>query len=377
VSALEGIRILDFGRVLSAPYATMVLADLGADVVKVEHPKQGDDTRSFGPPFVRGVSTYFLSINRGKRSVGLDLKNPVDRQTAKKLALEADVIIENFRPQVMSGFGLGYEDLIVENRGLIYCSLSGFGRQEPLRPGYDLMIQGLSGIPSITGPKEGEPYKCGASIADLVAGMNVVQGVLAALYKREKTGKGGLVDVSMMDGMLSLLTYHASSFLNAGVEPNRMGNGHPSIHPFQPYACKDGHITICIGNDALFVKFSSVLGHAEWSTDKRFVTNPNRVLNRVELDQQIEPILLTRTKVEWKRIFTAQGIPADVIATIPEALDLARTVEHLHPDGLSQVKTLRLPFGLDSDARSSQRRAPLLGEHNEEVIREWLSLSEN
>jgi len=373
MAALSGIRILDFGRVLSAPYGTMVLADLGADVVKVEHPEKGDDTRSFGPPFVRGISTYFLSINRGKRSVALDLKNPEDQKIARKLALSADVIVENFRPCVMDRLGLGAEDLLQQKPSLIYCSLTGFGRSETEKPGYDLMMQGLSGVPSITGPVNGMPYKCGASIADLVAGMNLVQGILAALYRREKTGKGGVVDVSMMDGMLSLLTYHASAFMNANVPPKRMGNGHPSIHPFQPYQCSDGFLTICVGNDKLFGKLSEALEHPEWAKDSRFLTNPDRVQHRKELDTLLEPIFQSRSKHEWKEILQEKGVPADIVATIPEALKLANVVSHRHPDDKSSVQTLQLPFGLDNDPRGAVRRAPKLGEHNEEVLRDWLS----
>jgi crotonobetainyl-CoA:carnitine CoA-transferase CaiB-like acyl-CoA transferase len=370
---LEGIRVLDFGRVLSAPYGTMALADLGADVVKIEHPKRGDDTRSFGPPFVDDVSTYFLSINRGKRSVVLDLKKEEDRLVAKKLALKADVLVENFRSGVMERLGLGFEELMREHPRLICCSLTGFGRKEGARPGYDLMMQGLSGIPSITGPVDGEPYKCGASVADLVAGMNLTQGILTALFQRERTGKGGIVDVSMMDGMLSLLTYHASAYLNAGVAPERRGNGHPSIHPFQPYRCSDGFLTICIGNDALFQNFATALGRIDLQKDTRFQTNPLRVQYRDDLDEIIIPILLSKTKSEWKKVFVKQGVPADIVATVPEALERASTVSHEHPNGVGTVQSLALPFGIDDFPRAAKRRAPRLGEHNQEVQEEWLS----
>ncbi len=373
--ALDGVRVLDFGRVLSAPYGTMVLADLGADVVKIEHPKGGDDTRSFGPPFVRGVSTYFLSINRGKRSVALDLKKTGDLEIARRLALSADVLIENFRPGVMDRLGLGADSLFKEHPRLIYCSLTGFGKGDD-RPGYDLMMQGLSGIPSITGPAGGEPYKCGASIADLVGGMNIVQGVLAALYRRERTGVGGYVDVSMMDGMLSLLTYHASALINADVVPNRMGNGHPSIHPFQPYQCSDGYLTICVGNDKLFRALSKALGHPGWAEDRRFTTNPKRVENRQALDELLEPIFRSKGKNAWKEELTEHGIPVDIVATIPEALQTANLIENLHPDEKTTVQTLQLPFGLDEEPRGSSRKAPKLGEHNAEVLQEWLNLSE-
>lgn len=369
---LEGIRVVDFGRVLSAPYGTMQLADLGADVVKIEHPTYGDDTRSFGPPFVGDVSTYFVSINRGKRSIALDLKKTDDIALVKQLIAVADVVVENFRPGVMDKLGLGYTELSQDNPGLVYCSLSGYGQAHPDKPGYDLMMQGLSGIPSITGPVEGEPFKCGASIADLIAGQNVVQGILAALFRRERTGKGGFVDVSMMDGMLSLLTYHASALVNGGQAPKRRGNGHPSIHPFQPYACSDGYLTICVGNDRLFASLAKALEHPEWAEDVRFATNVQRVAHRELLDRLLEPIFLSKTKLAWREILQQHGVPADIVATVPEALEQATWVEHQHPDGLSTVKSLVGSYRLDGEMPINPRRPPALGEHREDVIADWL-----
>jgi crotonobetainyl-CoA:carnitine CoA-transferase CaiB-like acyl-CoA transferase len=378
---LTGIRILDFGRVLSAPYGTMMLADLGADVVKVEHPKNGDDTRSFGPPFVHGISSYFLSINRGKRSITLNLKDPTDRDIAISLADHADVIVENFRPGVMDKLGLGASVLREKNRRLIYASLSGYGRDKSA-PGYDLMMQGLSGIPSITGPVDGVPYKCGASIADLVAGLNLSQGILAALYRRERTGEGGIVDVPMMDGQLSLLTYHASAYLNAGVVPRRMGNGHPSIHPFQPYECTDGFLNICVGNDRIFVGLSRAMEHEEWSTEPRFSTNPARVAHREELDNLLKPKFLAETRMFWKKRLNECGVPADIVADIPDALAAAKkrgsVVSHPHPISEGEmVYTLPLPYKLDGAPRSASKRAPRLGEHRDEVLLDWLGDSTN
>ena len=369
---LEGIRVVDFGRVLSAPYGTMQLADLGADVVKIEHPKYGDDTRSFGPPFVRDLSTYFMSINRGKRSIALDLKDSDNVGLVKQLIAVADVVVENFRPGVMKKLGLDYETLSTEYPQLVYCSLSGFGQDHPDKPGYDLMMQGLSGIPSITGPVEGAPFKCGASIADLIAGHNVTQGILAALFRRERTGKGGYVDVSMMDGMLSLLTYHASAYVNGGQEPQRRGNGHPSIHPFQPYECSDGYLTICVGNDRLFASLSNALGHPEWAEDIRFVKNVDRVQHRDELDALIQPIFRSRTKMEWRSILADCGVPADIVATIPEALEQATWAEHPHPDGHSTMKSLIGSYRLDGEIPIAGRRPPALGEHFEDVWGDWL-----
>lgn len=370
---LEGIRVVDFGRVLSAPYGTMQMADLGADVVKIEHPTYGDDTRSFGPPFVRDVSTYFVSINRGKRSIAVDLKNPEDREVVQKLISVADVVVENFRPGVMKKLGLDYEALSAENPRLVYCSLSGYGQDHPEKPGYDLMMQGLSGIPSITGPVDGEPFKCGASIADLIAGHNVIQGVLAALFRRERTGKGGFVDVSMMDGMLSLLTYHASAYVNGGQVPKRRGNGHPSIHPFQPYACADGYLTICVGNDRLFAALAKAMGHPEWSTDSRFVQNVDRVHHRVELDALLVPLFRSKSKLEWRQILQEHGVPSDIVATIPEALEQATWVEHPHPDGGSTIRSLVGSYKLDGESLIAHRRPPKLGEHLDEVLGDWIS----
>lgn len=369
---LEGIRVVDFGRVLSVPYGTMQLADLGADVVKIEHPEYGDDTRSFGPPFIRDVSTYFISINRGKRSVALDLKKVEDVEFVKELIGVADVVVENFRPGVMKKLGLDFETVSKNHPRLVYCSLSGFGQTHPDKPGYDLMMQGLSGIPSITGPVDGEPFKCGASIADLIAGHNVTQGILAALFRRERTGKGGYVDVSMMDGMLSLLTYHASAYVNANQEPLRRGNAHPSIHPFQPYECSDGYLTICVGNDRLFTSLAEALGHPEWSKDVRFIKNADRVCHRDQLDHLLKPIFLRKTKSEWRDILKEHGVPADIVSTVPEALEYASWAEHPHPDGVSMVKSLIGAYRLDGINLVAERKPPALDEHREEVVEDWL-----
>jgi crotonobetainyl-CoA:carnitine CoA-transferase CaiB-like acyl-CoA transferase len=368
---LDGIRVIDFGRVLSAPYGTLMLADLGADVVKIERPEGGDDTRSFGPPFSGGISTYFLSVNRGKRSVALDLKSEDGLLSARRLALSADVLVENFRPGVMERLGLGPAELCSSNPGLVYASITGFGRDSD-EPGYDLMVQGLSGVPSLTGPPDGEPYKCGASIADLVSGMNLSQAVLAALLRRERTGRGAVVDVPMMDGMLSLLTYHAGAHLNGGQEPTRMGNGHSSIHPFRPYAAADGHINICVGNDRIFRKLCKALG-MEWAADPRFSSNPDRVANRLALDALLEPVVAGWEKVPLRSLLRDHGVPCDFVRTVPEALSDARLLSHPHPSGDGVFQSLPLPFHIGGEPRGAARRAPLLGEHTEEVLSEWLS----
>ena len=308
---LEGIRVLDFSRVLAGPYASMTLADMGADVVKVEHPVRGAAPRSFGPPFDDGVSTYYLSINRGKRSIGLDLKDPADKARALALAAKADVVLENFRPGVMDRLGLGPEALRAAHPGLVYCSISGFGR-DVSRAGYDLVLQGMGGIPSLTGDVDGEAAKCGASIADLVSGQNAVQGILAALIRRQRTGAGALVDIPMIDGQVALLTYHASSLLNGGVVPTRLGNPHPSIHPYGAYRADGGSLNIAVGNDALFVRFCQAVGHPGWASDERFATNAARVAHREVLDPMLEDALRGRTAEEWCDRLEQAGVPGPV-----------------------------------------------------------------
>jgi len=371
MTPLQHLRVLDFSRVLSGPYASMTLADLGADVVKVEDPRTGDDTRGFGPPFVDGVSTYYLSINRGKRSIALDLKAPADRDLALSLADRADVVLENFRPGVMDRLGLGYATLIARNPRLVYCCISGFGRDDD-RPGYDLMVQGMGGIPSLTGEADAPPNKCGASIADLVAGMNAVQGVLAALYRRERTGRGGLVDVPMLDGQLALLTYHASAWLNGGKEPGRIGNAHPSIHPFCAYPTADGFVNLAVGNDRLWTAFCKLVERPAWIADPRFETNPARVAHRAELDALLRPLFAARATADWLTRLDAAGIPAGPILTVPQALAQVPLVAHPHPEGGREVRTVPLPYHLDGAPRAADRRAPRLGEHGAEVLSDWL-----
>ncbi|MCB9759032.1 MAG: CoA transferase [Alphaproteobacteria bacterium] len=366
--ALDGVRILDFTRVLSGPYGTMLLADQGADVVKVE-PPGGDDTRAFGPPFVGGVSTYFLSINRGKRSVVADLKDPAQRDRVRALALAADVVVENYRPGVMTRLGLDADDLMAENPRLIWCAITGFGRGRE-GPGYDLIIQGMSGIPSITGAGD-VPWKCGASIADLVAGMNAAQGITAALLRRERTGQGSYVDVSMMDGQLSLLAYHATAWLNAAQAPRARGNQHPSIHPFRAYRAADGWLNLAVGNDRLFAGLCAALEVA-WHRDRRFATNAARVANRAALDALLEPRIAARPVAHWIAALQPHRVPAGPMASVPDALERARPVTHDHPTGADPVRTLPPGVRLEGTPWTAERRAPALGEHTEAVFAEWV-----
>ena len=363
--ALAGIRVLDFTRVLSGPYATMTLADLGADVVKIEA-EQGDDTRRFGPPFTQdGRSTYYLSVNRGKRSVVANLKDPEDLEWLLQLVDAADVVIQNFRPQVMERLGLGVEVLRRRNPRLVYCSISAFGSERPA-PGYDLVIQGLSGIPHVTGDGR-TPWKCGASIADVIAGMNAVQGVLAALVRRERTGEGAFVDISMLDGQLAVLTYHASHWLNAGHESAALGNQHGSIHPYGSYPAADGWLNLAVGNDGQFAAVCEAFGVA-WHQDERFQTNVSRVRNRGELDGLLEPLLAQRTVEAWLGLIRAAGVPCGPICSIPQALERGRIVEHA--DG---TRTLAGGISIADTPRAATQPPPGIGEHRDEVFTDWLA----
>ena len=371
-SPLEGIRVVDFTRALSGPFATMTLADLGADVVKIEHIKGGDDTRKWGPPFSDGVSTYFLSANRGKRSLALDLKSAEHKELVLRLIDVADVVVENFRPGVMKKLGLDADTLRKRKQDLVVCSISGFGQQST-RPGYDVVVQGMGGIVSLTGPIDGAPFKCATSMADLVAGQNALQGILSALVRRERTGKGAHVDVSMIDGMRAFLVYHASSWLNAGVEPIRMGNHHPSVHPLCAYPSSDGWFNIAVGNDSLWAATCRTIGRVDLIEDERFRSNPDRVRNREALDEILVAVFQQATTNEWELKLGEAGVPVGPIHTVPQALEDAVLVEHPHPQGGKSVRTVPLPFQMDGAARATGRRAPALGEHLDEVVEDWLS----
>ncbi len=369
---LSGVRILDFTRVLAGPYASMHLADLGADVVKVEHPDQGDDTRSYGPPFKDGFSTYFMSVNRGKRSIALDLKQHDKRDIARRLALAADVVIENFRPGVMARCGLDAAQLRAEKPSLIYCSIRAFADPDDPRPGYDLMMQGLSGIPSLTGPVDGAPYKCGASIADMASGMHAVQAICAALFRRERTGHGASLVVPLMDAQRSLLSYHAGAYLNAGQEPRRYGNHHPSIYPFGVYPTADGHICLCIGNDSLWRQFCVAVGEPTRGADPRYAQNRQRVAARAALDEWLHAHLSTQPLRYWLDLLTAAGIPAGPMATVPEALADAETVAHPHPTTGAPVYSLPIPILVDGTRPVARSGPAALGADTHAVCAEWL-----
>mgnify|MGYP000035026018 FL=1 len=369
---LDGVRVLDFTRVLAGPYGTMHLADLGADVVKVERPGSGDDTRHYGPPFQHGLSTYFSSVNRGKRSVALDLKRPEDRDQARRLALAADVVIENFRPGVMARLGLDADSLRADKPSLVCCSIRAFADPHDPRPGYDLMIQGLSGIPSITGPVDSGPWKCGASIADMSSGMHAVQAICAALFRRQRTGHGASLVIPLMDAQRALLTYHAGAWLNGATPARKRGNHHPSIHPFCVLPTSDAHICLCIGNDKLWRAFCEVAGEPELGTVPRFATNRARVDHRAELDAWLEPVVASKTLSWWLDALTAAGVPAGPMRSVEDALTDADLVTHPHPTDAAAIHSLPIPMLVDGSRPVAVHGPAMLGEHTTTVLDEWL-----
>src|ERR671912_2217071 len=320
--ALDGYRVLDLSRILSGPYCTMALADFGAEVIKVERPGSGDDTRAWGPPFVGGQSAYYLSINRSKRSITVDLGQEQGREIIYSLARVCDVAIENFRPGTADRIGVGYERLRQENPRLIYCSISGFGQEGPYRdrPGYDALAQAMSGMMSITGEPDGPPTKHGMSIADIGAGMWAALAIVTALLARERTGEGQYIDISLLDAQISWLTYTAGNYFATGQNPARYGSAHPSIVPYQPFATADGYLMLAVGNDRLLQRVCEVVNRPELGTKSGFATSAERVVNRGAVIDAVAEIMQGRTTSEWMRVLEEAGIPAWPINTIEAAL---------------------------------------------------------
>jgi crotonobetainyl-CoA:carnitine CoA-transferase CaiB-like acyl-CoA transferase len=362
-SALGDIRILDFSRVLAGPLTTMLLADFGATVLKIERPGTGDDTRHWGPPFgPDGTATYFEAVNRNKHSIAVDLRSAGGLARARALAADADVIVENFRPGLMDELGLGYAELQPENPGLIYCSLTGFGAGAPELPGYDLLVQALGGLMSITGPADGEPQKVGVALVDVLAGLFATVGILAALREREQSGIGQRVEVDLLTSLLAALVNQSSGYTVAGVVPQRMGNRHPSITPYESLRCADSNLVIAVGNDRQFETLLGVLGAPELAEDPRFSANPARVEHREALVSALEERLQTRPAAEWAAALTAARVPAGVVNDIAGAFELAArlglepTISLPRPDGTT-ITLPRNPVRL-SRTPASYRSAP-------------------
>jgi formyl-CoA transferase len=372
---LDGLLVADFSRVLAGPSASMLLADLGADVVKVERPGGGDDTRAWGPPWTERTSAYFESVNRSKRSTVLDLGDPGDRSLARELVCRADVLIENFRTGTMERFGLGYDDVHALNPGLVYCSLTGFGSVAGATlPGYDFVVQAVGGLMSITGDPTGEPTKVGVALVDVLAGKDAVIGILAALADRHRTGLGQHVEVNLLSTLLGALVNQASAYLTTGEPPGRMGNQHPSIAPYETLRCGDGVLAVAVGNDGQFRRFVAELGRPELAGDHRFATNADRVRHRSDLVAELEAALEERSAREWQHQLTAADVPAGVVGDLRSALDLA-TELGLEPTtgvGAGHPPQVRHPVIYSRSRVTQPTPPPGLGEHDDE-IRHWLA----
>ena len=369
IPPLGELRILDFSRILAGPFATMMLADLGADVIKVERRGSGDETRSWGPPFdAQGRATYFESVNRNKHSVALDLTDADDLGRARELAGSADVIVENFRPDVMDKLGLGYETLAAESPGLIFCSITGFGAGAGAElPGYDLLVQALGGLMSITGSPEGEPQKVGVALVDVLAGLFASVGILAALRHRDRTGEGQRVEVDLLSSLLAGLVNQASAYTIAGAVPSRMGNAHPSISPYELFPASDGDLVVAVGNERQFAALCEVLDAPELARDPRFAANSDRVANRAVLKEELVARLARAPASEWARRLTAARVPAGVVNDVAGAFALARSlgldpiVEAPAADG-STVPLTRNPIRLSRTPPSYRSAPPALPE---------------
>jgi formyl-CoA transferase len=389
---LEGIRVLDLTRVLAGPWATQNLADLGAEVIKVERPGRGDDTRTWGPPFLRdrdGRETrdaaYYLACNRGKKSITLDIARPEGREIVRALALRSDVLVENFKVGDLKRHGLDYASLAAEHPRLIYCSITGFGQDGPYRdrPGYDFMIQGLGGLMSVTGERDdlpgGGPQKVGVAVADLFTGMYATSGLLAALFHRSRTGEGQHLDMALLDVQVAMLANLSSSFFVSGQAPRRMGNAHQNIVPYHVFRAADGFLIVAVGNDTQFAAFCGVVGRPEWARDERFSTNPARVAHRELLVGMIGERLGERTAREWLALLEPAGVPCGPINDLGQVFDDPQVrhrgmqVRAPHP-AAGEVRMVANPMKFSATPIVHDAAPPLLGQHTREVLGEVLGL---
>ena len=377
---LDGVLVVDLTRVLAGPYCTMMLGDLGAEVIKIEEPKRGDDTRAWGPPFASGgESAYFLSANRNKRSLTLNLKSDEGRALLRRLIARGDVLVENFRTGTLEGWGLGYEEMQAIRPGLVVCSITGYGQTGPYRerPGYDFIVQALGGFMSVTGPLEGEPYRAGIAIADLAAGMFAASAVLAALFARERTGEGQRIDVSLLDSEVALMSYVASNYLVSGEPPRRYGNGHPNIVPYQSFPAQDGYFAFAAGNDGQWARFCEAVGKPEWSADERFATNGARVRNREAVATMLSDLFRTRPAAAWMQLCESIGIPSAPIQTVdqvfrdPQVIARGLRMEVDHPSA-GRVPLVASPLRIPTSPTQVFRAPPLLGQHTDEILRGFL-----
>ena len=386
---LSHIRVLDLSRVLAGPWAGQNLADLGAEVIKVERPKVGDDSRAFGPPWVKDKagkdtkdSAYFTSANRGKKSITVNISSAPGQAIVRELARASDVLIENYKFGDLARYGLGYDDLKTLNPRLIYCSITGFGQTGPYRerPGYDFMIQGMGGMMSVTGEPGGEPMRAGVPVADIIAGMYASIAICAALAHRADSGKGQHLDLALLDAQIALLAYQNTNYFATGTPPGRIGNLHPNIVPYQPFRTSDGEVIIACGNDNLYRKFCEAAGCPELAGDARFATNGKRVENRVALTRLLQEIFARRPTREWLELLEAAGVPNGPINDVAQVFEEPQVrargvrVELEHPVA-GKLPTVASPMRFSGTPVEHKLAPPLLGEHTEEILRERLGRS--
>jgi len=393
--ALQGLRVLDLSRVLAGPWSSQLLGDLGADVVKVERPDSGDDTRAWGPPWLQGddgqltaESAYYLCANRNKRSLTVDISTPDGQRLIQRLALEADILIENFKVGGLQAYGLDYQSLKALNPRLIYCSITGFGQTGPYanRPGYDFLVQGMGGLMSLTGRPDdtpgGGPLKVGVALTDILTGLYATVGILAAVAFRERTGMGQHLDLALLDVQVAALANQASNYLVGGQPPGRLGNAHPNIVPYQDFKTSDGFMIIAVGNDTQFDNLCRALGHAEWATDDRFRTNPARVAHREMLIGLIQGVAVHRTTDEWIQVMEAAGVPCGPINSLDKVFDNAQVrsrgmrIEMQHPVA-GHVPLVANPIRMSESPVEYRLAPPGLGDDSAEVLRSWLGLTDS
>jgi crotonobetainyl-CoA:carnitine CoA-transferase CaiB-like acyl-CoA transferase len=386
---LAHIRVLDLSRIMAGPWASQLLADLGADVIKVERTQVGDDTRAWGPPFLKNAAGeetreagYYLAVNRGKRSIALDLDTKAGQHVVRELAKRSDIVLENFKVGTLKRFGLDYESLRAVNPAIVYCSITGFGQTGPRRDNaaYDFMIQAMGGLMSVTGEADGKPgagpQKVGVPVTDIMTGMYAAVAVLAALARRSETGRGEYIDIGMLDVQVGFLANQAMNYLISGRPPRRTGNAHPNIQPQDVFACRDGHMVLVVGNDAQFEKFCAAVGRPEWAADTRFTSNAGRVCNREALRGLIADLLALNDVAHWVACIEAAGVPCAPINTIPMVLEEPQVrhremLRHIpHPLGVA-VPQIANPIRYAEAPLSYDRPPPLLGEHTEEILREF------
>ena len=375
-AALENIKVVDLTRTLAGPFCTMMLGDMGADIIKIEEPQRGDETRSW-TPFWNGESTQFVSFNRNKRSLSLNLREEEGLEIVRKLAADADVMIESFRAGALERMGLGYEAISSTNPGIVYCSISGYGRTGPMaeKPGYDLIIQAYSGLMDLTGEPDGLPQRVGFSLVDLFTGMMAFGSLVTALYHKKETGQGQRVEAALLDGQVAALSYHATAYMATGVVPQRMGSGHPSLVPYQSFQASDGNFIVGVANQGLWERFCAGIGRPELLEDPRFKTNDDRVAHRAECVETLNAMFKTRTMREWVEIIEEAGVPCgpinrvDDVVNDPQVNARNMIADLVHPN-VPDLRIPNSPLKLAETPASIRRPSPLLGQHNEEVLGE-------